>query len=105
MAAVMADVVSKTDIVSRIGTCEGCGCTEMVANVMTRDVVYCHPGDLLRNVWSLMKETGVLHVPAIDQNRRPAGVLTARDALQALLKETEYEENLLRDCVMGIGYR
>ena len=52
-----------------------------------------------------MKEKGVLHVPAIDQNRRPAGVLTARDALQALLKETEYEENLLRDCVMGIGYR
>lgn len=100
----MTGVVSKTDIVSRISVCEGCGCTEMVANVMTRDVVCCHPGDPLHKVWSLIKEKGVLQVPVVDQDRHPIGVLAVRDALQALLKETEYEEKLLRDYVMGIGY-
>jgi hypothetical protein len=36
---------------------------------------------------------------------KPIGVLNAGDALQALLKEEEDEESLLRDYVMGIGYR
>jgi CBS domain-containing protein len=29
-----------------------------------------------------MYENGVRHVPIVDANRRPLGVLTARDALQ-----------------------
>ena len=32
------------------------------------------------------------------------GVLHARDILQVLLKESEDEESMLRDYVMGIGY-
>ncbi len=32
-------------------------------------------------------------------------VLNARDALQVLLTGAEQEETLLRDYVMGIGYR
>jgi len=39
------------------------------------------------------------------RNRGPLGVLYANDALQLLLKEAEYEEDLLRDYVMGMGYR
>jgi CBS domain-containing protein len=52
-----------------------------------------------------MKKDGVLHVPVIDEDPKPLGVLNARDALQALLSEVEEEEELLRDYVMGIGYR
>lgn len=52
-----------------------------------------------------MKDRGLKHVPVIDAESRPLGVLYARDALQELLKEVEYEELLLRDYVMGIGYR
>jgi hypothetical protein len=32
------------------------------------------------------------------------GVLHARDILQVLLTESEDEESMLRDYVMGIGY-
>ncbi len=32
------------------------------------------------------------------------GVLHARDILQVLLEESEDEESILRDYVMGIGY-
>lgn len=101
----MVGVVSKTDIVSRIGQCQGHACSTMVASVMTRDVVCCRPGDRLQQAWDLMKEKGFLHVPVVDSDGRPLGTLYARDALQALLGEVEYEEDLLRDYVMGIGYR
>jgi len=47
---------------------------------------------------------GLKHVPIVDKSARPLGVLYARDALQVLLREVEYEE-LLRDYVMGVGYR
>jgi CBS domain-containing protein len=104
-AGVVTGVVSKTDIVSRIGRCQGRSCIEMVATVMTQEVVCCCPGDSLKDVWSLMKEKGLLHIPVVDQERRPLGMLSARDVLQVLLGEVEYEETLLRDYVMGLGYR
>jgi hypothetical protein len=52
-----------------------------------------------------MRQGGLKHVPVIDEEDRPLGVLYARDALQALLTEVESEELLLRDYVLGVGYR
>lgn len=101
----MAGVVSKTDVVRRIGHCAGSACTASVATVMTRDVVCCRPTELLHDAWSLMKERSVQHVPVVDQENRPLGVLNARDALQALMSEVSHQESLLRDYVLGIGYR
>ena len=71
---------------------------------MTRDVVFCRPGDLLHDVWTRMKERGLKNIPVVDRDSRPLGVLHARDILQVLLKESEDEESILRDYVMGIGY-
>ncbi|AEI02375.1 CBS domain protein [Afipia carboxidovorans OM5] len=101
----MAGVVTRMDIVSRISRCQGHACTASVASVMSRDVIYCRPPELLETAWKRMKEKGHAHIPVVDDDNRPLGTLNARDALQALLKETEYEEDLLRDYVMGIGYR
>lgn len=85
--------------------CTGCSCTAAAATVMTKDVAYCRPGDLLQDVWSTMKERKLLHVPIVGNDFRPLGVINARDALFVLLEETEYETALLRDYVTGIGYR
>ena len=71
---------------------------------MTRDVIYCHPNDLLHDVLSKMKERGFVHVPIVDQRFKPLGVINARDALQVLLGDVEYDVSFLRDYVMGIGY-
>jgi CBS domain-containing protein len=101
----MTGVVTKTDIVRQLSHCSGSGCTAPVAEVMTRDVTYCRSGDLLHDVWSIMKERNLLHVPIVDEGFRPMGVVNARDALLVLLEGSEYEEGLLRDYVMGIGYR
>lgn len=101
----LAGVITKTDVVKQIGRCLGSSCITAASAVMTRDVTACHPGESLAEVWSTMKEQGLKHVPVIDAESHPLGVLYARDALQVLLVQTEYEELLLRDYVMGIGYR
>lgn len=44
-----------------------------------------------------MKERRLKNIPIVDQDGRPLGVLNARDALEALLEEVEYEEILLRE--------
>jgi CBS domain-containing protein len=53
----------------------------------------------------MMKERKLLHVPIVSEDFRPLGVINARDALLVLLEGAEHEEALLRDYVMGIGYR
>ena len=100
----MVGVITKTDIVRQIADCEGSRCTTPAEAVMTRDVTYCHPGDSLHDVLSKMKERGIVHVPIVDQKSKPVGVINARDALQVLLGDVEYDVSFLRDYIMGIGY-
>ena len=101
----MVGVITRTDVVRQISLCLGSGCTAHAATVMTKDVVYFRPSDSLEDVWSIMKERKLLHVPIVGEDLRPLGVINARDALFVLLKGSEYESSLMRDYVMGIGYR
>ena len=101
----MVGVVTKTDVVRRISSCLGNGCTMAVATVMTQDVTSCRPDDTLQDIWSIMKERSLLHIPIVGQDFKPVGVINARDALLALLGDAEHDESLLRDYVMGVGYR
>lgn len=101
----MVGIVTRTDIVRQMSLCQGCGCTVAVATVMTKDVTFCRPDDLLHDVWMHMKERSLLHVPIVGVDHRPLGVINARDALLTLLDGSEHEEALMRDYVMGVGYR
>jgi CBS domain-containing protein len=101
----MVGVLTKTDIVGQISRCMGSGCTARVGSIMTRDVTYCRTHEALLDIWSLMRERGLQRVPILDEARRPLGVIYAREALQALLSESENEDELLRDYISGVGYR
>lgn len=101
----MAGVITKTDIVSRISYCTGCSCTMAASHVMTREVAFCRPNDWLHEVWLIVKQRGLKNIPVVDRDTMPLGVLNARDMVRALLEDTEHEESLLRDYVVGIGYR
>jgi CBS domain-containing protein len=72
---------------------------------MTRDIFFCRLGESLPDLWSAMRGRGIKNVPLVDEAMKPVGVVTAPDVLQALLKDAESEEVLLRDYVMGFGYR
>ena len=101
----MVGVITKTDIVQRVGRCLGAACTATAAEIMTRDVTSCSVTDCLPDVLSMMQVRGFVHVPVVDAERKPSGVVNARDALRELWAEGQYEETLLRDYVMGVGYR
>lgn len=103
-AGSLAGVITRTDVVRQMSGCQGAGCTTTALLVMTSKVVLCRSGDLLHDVWLRMKERGLKNIPVVDQDLRPQGVLSARDILQVLLKETEDEEAMLRDYFMCIGY-
>ena len=76
-----------------------------MAGVMTRDVTYCQAHEILLDIWSVMKERGLLRIPIIDAARRPIGIVYAREILQALLSEAENEDELLRDYISEVGYQ
>jgi CBS domain-containing protein len=100
----MVGVITKTDIVRQVAQCEGSRCTTPAEAVMTRDVTCCHPSDPLHEVLSKMKERGFVHVPIVNQESKPVGVINARDALQVLLGDVESDVSFLRDYIMGLGY-
>ncbi len=77
----------------------------MASDVMTRNVTSCCPTDSLLDALSMMEKSGFVHLPVIDDKSKPSGVVNAGDALRALMAEGKYEAALLRDYVMGIGYR
>ena len=101
----MVGVVTKTDIVRQVARRYGDLGDVRIAAVMTPAVAYCKQGDSLHDVLALMHLRDFVHIPIIDDQSRPCGVVNARDALQALLGEVEDEEQLLRAYVMGVGYR
>ena len=98
-------VITKTDIVDQISQCQGASCMVAASVIMARDVVLCHPDELLQDVSTRMKERSVKNIPVVDESSRPIGVLSARAVLRVLLHDVEYEEALLMDYVKGVGYR
>lgn len=97
-------VVTKTDIVARISQCAGSSCTIAVMQVMSQDAITCHPDDWLEDVWRIFNERRLKNIPVVNRDGTPHGILNVRDALNALLVDVQYEEKLLRDYVMGVGY-
>jgi CBS domain-containing protein len=101
----MAGVVTKTDVVRSIAEAPGAVGWLRAADAMTREVVYCRPADPLEEVLRTMKERSLIHMPVVGAEARPVGVIEARDALRALMGDASEQVALLRDYVMGMGYR
>ena len=98
-------VITKTDIIARISECQGAACTIAADSAMSADLLLCAPRDLVHDACSKMQARKLKNVPIAGPDGRPLGVLNARDALGILLQNVRYEESLLRDYVMGVGYR
>lgn len=60
---------------------EGLDMTTPVATVMTPDPVTVPPGMIFGNVLHLMYEGGFRHMPVVDRDGHPLGLVSSRDAL------------------------
>ena len=102
---VMVGVITKTNIVQQIArSCASIGAA-VAGEIMTREVTSCHPTDSLLDVMAKMEKLGLTHIPVVGDDFKPSGVVNAGDALRAMVVDQKYDAALLRDYVMGIGYR
>lgn len=100
-----AGVITETILVRQLGFGQADLFSTRAGDVMVQDFAACQATHSLAEVLTLMHERGLTHVPVLDDNKRPVGVVNARDGLRALLAQGHYEEALLRNYVMGIGYQ
>jgi CBS domain-containing protein len=101
----LAGILTKTDLVAYFVAAVRLDEPAREALVARSQVVTCRLDDELHAVWRLMHARDLKNIPIVDKADRPIGILNARDALGVLLVDSEIEESLLRDYVMGLGYR
>lgn len=95
--------VSKSDIVRHL---TDVGVTEApVANLMSRNIVWCCPEDDLYATWQRMAAQSLQNMPVLSAAATPLGVLDVRDALKVLFEQEEYQAQLLINYVAGVGYQ
>lgn len=74
--------------------------------IMTESMLTCHVDETLQQIWADMNSRSLSCAPILDADgQRVEGVVHARDVAIALLDEVTSEEGLLRDYVLGVGYR
>jgi CBS domain-containing protein len=98
-------VVSSADIVNALSRDSNQAVNANAAALMTQPIHSCAPHESLQSIWEAMGAGSVRCIPVLDEEGRPLGVVHARDVARALLDEVNYEEVLLRDYVLGIGYQ
>ncbi len=105
VAGAAMGVITETMLVRRLGLGEADFFTTQAGDVMTQEFITCVQQELLSDVLAMMHARGLIHVLLVGEDNKPIGVLNARDGLRALLAAGNYEESLLRNYVMGIGYQ
>ena len=104
-AGAAVGIITETILVRRLGLGQADFFTTHAGDVMTQDFTTCAPQELLSDVLATMHTRGLIHVVLMGADRKPTGILNTRDGLRALLAAGNYEETLLRNYVMGIGYQ
>jgi CBS domain-containing protein len=98
-------VISPSHVVNALATAGVDALGLNAGAIMTKPLLCCHVDENLQQVWAVMNSRTLPCAPILDDDGRAQGVLHARDVAIALLDEVTYEELLLRDYVMGVGYQ
>ncbi len=104
-AGVALGVVSGADIVNALSRDGSEAVNANAAALMSQPIHSCDAKQTLQSIWDSMGAGSHRCVPVLDAAGRPQGVVHARDVARALLDELTYEELLLRDYLLGVGYQ
>jgi CBS domain-containing protein len=102
---IVLGVISRTDIVKTLAAAGAEAFTTCADAMMTRTVLSFQTHQPLQEVWQSLNARSLRCAPILDSDGRPQGILHARDLATALIDEVTYEELLLRDYVLGVGYQ
>ena len=98
-------VISSSHVVNLLATAGADALGFNAGAIMTKPLLSCHVDEALEQVWAVMNSRTLPCAPLLDDDGRAQGVVHARDVAIALLDEVNYEELLLRNYVMGVGYQ
>ncbi|MGH6934507.1 MAG: CBS domain-containing protein [Dongiaceae bacterium] len=91
-------VLSERDIVNGLAR-HGAAVTNLtVADLMTRNVHTCRPGDTIADIMAVMTERHIRHLPVLDDDRL-AGMISIGDVVKYRLDEAKLEVDSLREYV------
>jgi CBS domain-containing protein len=91
-------ILSERDIVRALGTVGVSALSQQVQDLMTPEVVGCHPEDTAISVMEKMTEGRFRHMPVIDANRM-IGVISIGDVVKARITEIQQENAALTDMI------
>lgn len=94
----VAGILSERDLVRGLASHGERAVTLGVAEVMTRNVVFCRPEDSIDRVMSEMTTRRFRHLPVTD-NGRLTGIVSIGDVVKYRLMETEAEAESLRQYI------
>jgi CBS domain-containing protein len=93
-------IVSERDLV-RATAAHGAKALELEARqVMTRDVVTCHPDDSIDEVMQTMTNGRFRHLPVVHHGEL-LGLVSIGDVVKARLEETQYEAEALKAYIVA----
>ena len=98
-------VISSNHVINVLATAGVDAFSLNAGAIMTKPVLSCRVDENLQQIWTVMNSRILPCAPIVDDHGRAQGVLHARDVAIALIDEVNYEEVLLRDYVMGVGYQ
>lgn len=96
-------VVSKSDLVRHLARSGGVDAP--LVEVMSQSVVSTSPEPTCGRPWQFMAQRRLQNLPLLDADRKPIGMLDVRDALEAVLRNEERQEDELINYIAGNGYR
>lgn len=97
-AEIVDGILSERDIVRALGTV-GVSCMTLpVQDLMTQEVIGCHPDDTATSVMEKMTDGRFRHMPVIENNRM-VGVISIGDVVKARITEIQHENEALTDMI------
>lgn len=96
----VAGIVSERDLVCAMAR-HGAAALDLEARqVMTREVVSCHPDDSIDHVMEMMTAGRFRHVPVVDRGVL-LGLVSIGDVVKARLEEARHETEALRAYIVA----
>jgi CBS domain-containing protein len=89
-------IISERDIVLAMAEHGAEALVRTAADLMTRAVITCSPGDTIAQVAKVMTNRRVRHMPVVE-GERLVGIISVGDILKHRLDELEMEANIMRD--------
>jgi CBS domain-containing protein len=96
--AIVDGILSERDIVRCLGTEGPSSLQKKVSEIMTAEVIGCHPEDTANSVMEKMTDGRFRHMPVIENNRM-IGVISIGDVVKARIDEIQHENSALTDMI------